>query len=1169
MSKISLFINDREIKTSSDKTILQAAVENGIEIPNLCYDERLKPYGACGLCVVEVEGNPKLQRACSVKVQNGMVIYTNTDRTITARKTALSLLASDHRGDCRPPCVIACPAHTDCQGYVGLVANGEFDEALKLVKDKIPLPASIGRVCPHPCEEECRRNHVEAPIAIAEIKRFLGDMSIKMGGYIPEVPKETGKRIAVVGSGPSGISCAYFLALKGHHVIVYEAMPKAGGMLRYGIPEYRLPKEILDSEIEMIKRMGIEFKTNTRLGVDVTLDYLRNNYDSVFLALGAWKSVSIGCPGEDVEGVMGGIEFLRKAAMNMPINMGDDLIIIGGGNTAMDAGRTAVRLGAKSVSVLYRRTREEMPAEDVEIKEAEEEGVEFRYLTAPIEIIDEAGRARAVRCQRMRLGNPDESGRRRPEPIPGEEEIIKGSLIVKAIGQMVEVGDVKGLSVSKRGNVIIDENTHETNFKGVFAGGEVVTGPKIAIAAIAEGKAAAEAIDGYLNGYIAPHHEPQYITQDDLRDEDFKDRERIERVKKKVVPVFERRISFRPISETMTIDEAVREAKRCLECGCLDYLECKLIRYIQEYDVNPNEIKSEKRNRKEEQKHPFIQRNPDKCVLCGLCIRVCDEVLGITALGLEARGFETQVKPEFGMPLEETACINCGQCADICPTGACMEVMSSKKPVPVELKRTASVCSGCGVGCRLFYESRGNVVFRVTPDRSSGEGLLCSKGKFCIDNSSDNRILKPAINKDGIHVEAQWNEAISLLVKRLQLVRGKYDKDSIGFLVSPSLSNEEAFIIKRIAQSLDTKILGSLSFNEASPLKTMLGYDASPNSFDEIYETDLVISFGQIAENYPVIGAKMKLAAEKGVKLISISENKTRLQEWADKAYIINKSTRNLKGVVKVLINLGYTSEEALSRILGYEEFKEALRDAEDTPEIIDIARSYGEAKKAMLVIDEDSITSEGIRLIAAMALITGKIGKPYRGIVLLRSKSNTQGLIDMGIDMPGREILNMIAEGKIKGLVVIGEDPIGAEKSNIEILKKLDFLGAFDLSMTKTASMAEVILPMAGHEASEGTYTRGDRRIQSFYAVIASITGKTNLEILLDMAQDIGIKIESLSAAREAISIEISGYGGLSKANFADQIYCPNSHDDIKGKQILYTQGIATKDGKAHLNRP
>ncbi|MEE3362159.1 MAG: FAD-dependent oxidoreductase, partial [Anaerovoracaceae bacterium] len=401
---------------------LEVARENDIYIPTLCYDERTTIYGACGICVVEVEGNPKLVKACATEIAPGMVVMTRTKRVIESRKTNLELLVSNHNGDCKGPCSVNCPAHTDCQGYVGLIANGEYEKAYELIKDKIPLPASIGRVCPHPCEDECRRSLVDDPISIMALKRFAADRALMQPEqYLPEIDEPTGKSVAIIGGGPMGLSAAYFLRQKGHDVTIYESMPKLGGMLRYGIPEYRLPKEVLDSEIEIISEMGVDMIPNTKVGEDISFEDIRSKYDAVLLGIGAWVSTGVRCPGEDADGVIGGIDFLRKVVRNEPIDFGEKVAIVGGGNTAMDACRTAVRLGAKEVYNIYRRTKAEMPADMLEIEEAEEEGVVFKNLRNPKEILkDENGHVKQVVLQVMELGEPDASGRRRPVPVEGE-----------------------------------------------------------------------------------------------------------------------------------------------------------------------------------------------------------------------------------------------------------------------------------------------------------------------------------------------------------------------------------------------------------------------------------------------------------------------------------------------------------------------------------------------------------------------------------------------------------------------------------------------------------------------------------------------------------------------------------------------------------------------------
>ena len=312
--------------------MLRAAADNGIEIPNLCFDGRVELYGACGLCVVEAEGIPKLLRACSTKLNDGMIIHTESERILRARKTALELLLSDHDGDCKAPCTLACPANTDCQGYVGLIANGEYKEAVKLIKDKIPLPSSIGRICPHPCEKKCRRQFVDEPISIAGLKAFASDMDMASNDkYVPYVEPDTGKRVAIVGGGPGGLTAAYFLRRLGHSVNVFDMMPKMGGMLRYGIPEYRLPKKLLDREITQIEALGVNLKNNVRLGRDIELEELRHDFDAVVIAAGAWKSSSMRIPGEELNGVFGGIDFLREVSLgNAPV-IGKTVAVIGGG----------------------------------------------------------------------------------------------------------------------------------------------------------------------------------------------------------------------------------------------------------------------------------------------------------------------------------------------------------------------------------------------------------------------------------------------------------------------------------------------------------------------------------------------------------------------------------------------------------------------------------------------------------------------------------------------------------------------------------------------------------------------------------------------------------------------------------------------------------------------
>lgn len=713
---LNLTINGKNITVEEGTTILQAAKDNGIYIPTLCYDDAVKVYGACGLCVVEAEGIPKLLRSCSAKCSEGMVVNTESKRVVQSRKIAMELLMSAHDGDCVAPCQLNCPARTDCQGYVGLIANGEYEAALKLIKNKVSLPASIGRVCPHPCETACRRGKVDEAINIAQLKAFAADMDLNSDSYLPEKSAPTGKKIAIIGGGPAGLTAAYRLTISGHEITVYDMMEKMGGMLRYGIPQYRLPKEVLDKEIAIIEKLGVKMINGVKLGKDFTVASLKAQNDAVIVAVGAWKSSSMRTPGEELDGIYGGIDFLRAVALKQEINIGDKVVICGGGNTAMDACRTAVRLGAKEVYCVYRRTRNEMPAEDIEITEAEEEGVQFKFLTNPISFNGKDGKVKSVTLQLMELGEPDASGRRRPVAIEGKTEELDVDSVIVAIGQKLVNEDVSELKLTDRGNIEADIDTFKTNIEGVFAIGDATNrGASIAIEAIGEANRCALSIDAYLNGEDIETRVP-YISRRDEELIDFQSKEKCPARKPKVLPAAERKNNFDEVCLGYTEEDAKAEASRCLECGCKEYYKCKLLSVAQRYDIHPERFKGEMPQKYTADSNEFIERNSAKCILCGLCVRSCKEVMNISAIGLLGRGFKTEVAPAFNLPLDQTKCTNCGLCVELCPTGALTEKSALKKQVPLKEEYSKETVTIDGEQAEVLVSRYDGKIIRVIPN---------------------------------------------------------------------------------------------------------------------------------------------------------------------------------------------------------------------------------------------------------------------------------------------------------------------------------------------------------------------------------------------------------------------------------------------------------------------
>ncbi|MGQ9545873.1 MAG: FAD-dependent oxidoreductase [Dehalococcoidia bacterium] len=525
------------------------------------------------------------------------------------------LSKTSYGGSLIPPCQASCPLHMEIGEYVDLVAQGKVMEALQVIRQGNPFPSICAYVCTHPCEDACRRRQVDEPIAIRALKRFAvefgGDRMIQL-----EAETTRSEKVAVVGSGPAGLACAYYLRKLGYPVTVFEAHSEPGGMLRVGIPQYRLPRDVVDTEVQRLMHMGVEIKTDTRV---ISLDLLFDmGYKAVFITVGAHQSLRMGIDGEDSPGVIDGATFLREVNLGLKPSLGEKVGVVGGGNVAIDAARAAIRLGAKKVSILYRRSRAEMPASPSEIEQALEEGVEVMFLVAPTKVRRENGQL-SVTCTRMELGEPDGDGRRRPVPIKGSQFSMEFDTLITAIGQAPQLSDDFRLRIGRGSTIQVDPITLTTNRLGVFAGGDAVTGPATVTQALASGRQAAFRIDDYLHHrYPLAHTEPEKSPLAELSPKTIEMIRKIERLEPPLLAPEARVKQFQTVELIYDWQSAVNEARRCLRCGmgaevlfqdkCATCLTClRICPYHVPYLDDSG----------------TIQIPADQCQACGICVAEC------------------------------------------------------------------------------------------------------------------------------------------------------------------------------------------------------------------------------------------------------------------------------------------------------------------------------------------------------------------------------------------------------------------------------------------------------------------------------------------------------------------------------------------------------------------
>ncbi len=728
--RIRIEVDGRVVDGFEGQTILEVCRDNGIEIPTLCYEPKLPGFGACRMCVVEVEGEEHPPISCARACEPEMKVQTQTEEDRRLRRTNLELIFSDHNAYCLPPCQNKCPSKIDIPGFLKANAEANWRESARIFKRTIPFPSILGRVCPAPCEEHCRRDEVDEAIAIRDSHRYAGDQVLKSmlyDGEDPPVPFElqpkSGRRAAVIGSGPAGMAAAYYLLIAGHDVTVFERDPAPGGMLRYGIPQYRLPKvEVLEAEYESVTRLGAKIVCNAGLGTEFGLDDLQNQgFDAVIVAIGCYDTNKLGVPGEDADEVLDGLEYLRTATLGLPYpgHAGKRVVVIGGGFTSMDCSRTSIRQGAAEVTLVYRRDMKDMPA-SFEVHEAIEEGVTAIFQAGPTRVITGTkGNVTGVEFIRMKLGESDASGRRRPEPAPGTEFTIPCDRVLLAIGQGPELDWIgpgsEGPQATKQRRLKADAVTFQTDRPGVFGTGDVRIGAATVVAAVAEGRRSAYAVDAYLKGLDLTaiksrqqlaEPQPEFLSIVPFTSEQKEPRYRLKAMEPEL-----RNRSYIEYEIPYSREEAVAESTRCLQCTCEAIGFCDLRRLGVEYgttlqtlepqyhhgagyrSVTENRFTGINHDYIRDDSHAFILREPSRCIDCGRCATVCAEVVGAACYDFMRIGFDTLVTTPLDMSLNDTPCVSCGRCAETCPTGALMP----KPRILQKFEVNESTCILCGI----------------------------------------------------------------------------------------------------------------------------------------------------------------------------------------------------------------------------------------------------------------------------------------------------------------------------------------------------------------------------------------------------------------------------------------------------------------------------------------
>jgi formate dehydrogenase alpha subunit len=1164
---VSLTINGQQFHLTPDTTLLHAAAQVGLRIPHLCHlPEHRDADRPCLLCMVVVDG--KKVRACQTRPAEGMVVETENPELLAHRTQRLSQLAAVHYGDCKAPCTLTCPGSIHVQGYIALIAQGEYHAALRLIREKNPLPGIVCRVCPAFCESRCRRGLVDEGVAINLLKRFAVEYATKNALPPEELAPATGHKVAIIGGGPAGLSAAWFLAQQGQSVTLFEAGPALGGLPRTAMPAFKMPKRDLDRDIETILSLGITVQTNTAWGKDFSLETLREQgFGAIFIAAGLAGRKKLALPGEEL--ALDGLDFLAQVNRGEGGRLSGKVLILGGSKIAVEAARSALRLGAEEVLVASERLIEDMTAYAKDVQAAAQEGVRFLPYTVAKALTQEQDMVQVELSKTAPAAD-----KRQLAVLPGSSLLWQGRTVLNCLGQEVDTAFVgfgsleAALALNPNQTIKVQASTMQTSVQGVYAGGEISGGPKSVIQAVNAGRKAAEAIHQSLGGVLVEEADGNFNFTKGRKFEEidpcnFSGLQVQSQIPRPQRPLAERRADFWETELSCPEKLAVQEAQRCLACGCTGLNKCALRPLCQEYKI-PASLAPTERRQVLDESHPFLRIDPDRCLACQRCERVCE----FDALTLASEQDRNGALTSISLHIKEH-CVSCGACVDACPSGALTKKHLTLPLLPNAAEEVRSVCTYCGTGCSIDIQSKYGVLLEIKakPDAPPNHGDLCVKGRFGFDfYRHPDRLTAPLIRHrlDQAFRRVTWAEALDFAAQGFQRILEQQGPEALGVLSSSRCENEVNYLAQKFCRS----IFHSNSVDNCarvchapsvSGLRIALGSGAATNSLADIEGAEvLLISGSNTTEAHPVAGMKVRRALRKGAKLIVIDPRRTELASQADihLQLIPGTNVLLLNSLLHALLDEGLENKDFIAartenldkvraHIAAYAPEVMEARTGVPAKEVRAAARLYCSTTKGMILyglgMTEHRNGTQGVMALANIALASGNVGRPHAGICPLRGQNNVQGSCDMGalpyvysgyqdvanaacrrqmeknwgvtlpetIGFTEPEMYEAARAGRFKGLYCIGYDPLHTQGDvhNVQAaFAQMEMVVVQDIFLTKTCASAHVVLPAACFFEKDGTFTNAERRIRRIRKAVEPLgQARPDWEIICALAKAMG----------------------------------------------------------------